>query len=103
MSDLPRRRDAAQPDPKRRTDDHDIQHAAKRLLNPNSGDVETARQMGSGDDGDSQTIPAGDLNRGEVANAREVAQDPVDHGASEVGAPWDRVGEGARRMPRQRP
>lgn len=99
---MPKQRtDARTPDDERRTDARDVAQAAGRVLNPSAGDVETARQMGSGDVGDAQSIPSGDLDRGDVANARRDAQDPVPHGASDAGAPWQRIPEGARRMPPQ--
>ena len=89
--------------PRGRTDPADIAHASGQLLDPSAGDIETARQMGSGDVGESLDIPAGDLDRADVANARRQARDPVPHGATDVGAPWDRVNDGARQMPKQRP
>jgi hypothetical protein len=95
------RNDARQPDEPRRTDADDIQHAAGRLLNRRAGDIETARSMGSGDEASAPSIPAGDLDRGDVANGRRVAQDSVPHDASEVGAPWEGLPEGSRqRAPR---
>jgi hypothetical protein len=94
--------DANQPDEPRRVDADDIQHAAGRLLERGAGDVETARSMGSGDEAGSQSIPAGDLDRDAVANARRTAQDSVPHDASEVGAPWQGVPEGARQRSRSR-
>jgi hypothetical protein len=58
--------------------------------------------MGSGDEASAPSIPAGDLDRGDVANGRRVAQDSVPHDASEVGAPWEGLPEGARqRAPRR--
>jgi hypothetical protein len=99
MTQAASRRDAKQPDDPRRTDADDVQRAAGRLLDPSAGDIETARQMGSGDVGDSQDIPAGDLDRADVANGRRVAQDSVPHGASDVGAPWERIPDGVREIP----
>jgi hypothetical protein len=92
-----KRRDANQPDEPRGADADDIQHAAGRLLDRSAGDVETARAMGSGDEADSQAIPVGDLDRDDVANGRRTARDSVPHDASEVGAPWEGLPEGARR------
>ena len=91
-----KRTDANQPDEPRRTDADDIQHAAGRLLDRGAGDVETARAMGSGDEADSQSIPAGALDRDDVANGRRTAQDSVAHDASDVGAPWEGLSEGSR-------
>jgi hypothetical protein len=99
MTQAPRRRDARQPVDPRRTDADDVQRAAGQLLDHSAGDIETARQMGSGDVGDSQDIPAGDLDRAAVAYGRKVAQDSVPHGASDVGAPWERIPDGVRELP----
>jgi hypothetical protein len=96
------RTDADQPDEARRADADDIQRAAGRLLDPRAGDIETARSMGSGDEASSPSIPAGDLDRDDVANGRRVARDNVPHDASEVGAPWEGLPAGARRRPPQR-
>jgi len=99
---LDERSNANQPDEPRHTDADDIQHAAGRLLDRSAGDVETARTMGSGDEADSQSIPAGDLDRDDVANGRRTARDSVPHDASAVGAPLEGLPEGSRRRPPQR-
>lgn len=95
--------------------DQRLHDALQMVAGQGGGDVETARTMGSGDTDTSPGLPAGNLNVDDIRSAQHAARDGIGGGGtasgadlgadSDVGAPWDKVGDAARlgENPKPRP
>lgn len=86
---------------------------AAAMVGARPEDIQLEREMSGGESDAAPGIPSGSLDAGDVEGARENARGALGQGpvgtpiqsdaGEDVGAPWDRIDDGARITPDQLP